>query len=304
MKKISISLIFVFVSVITLVAQEIPLWPENGMPNSRRVNLRDSIAEDRLYQVGSPRMYCFPAPAEKNTGVAVLIVPGGGYVRLPADYRKNPIAEYFNSIGVNAFVLCHRLPTSRDLLNREIAPLQDAQRAMRIIRAHADEWGIDVNKIGVNGASAGGHVATTLATHGEDVSKIGDALDQYAFNPNFMVTISAVISMKDMFAHKGSKQRLLGENPGEELISRYSNEDRVNAQTPPVFLIHANDDKTVSSMNSLLFYQAAKEAGVTASLHIFPYGGHGITAYGNGGSTEMWTAVCTEWLKEMKILEK
>lgn len=304
MKKLFFLFCFVMLVLCPVIAQEmILLWPEKGMPNSKGLMLKDSIAENRLYQIGSPRMYFYPAPAEKNTGVAVLIVPGGGYLRLPSSFNNNPTALFFNSIGVNAFVLCHRLPTSPDLLTRQIVPLQDAQRAMRIIRSNAGKWGIDINKIGVNGTSAGGHVSTTLATHPEDVSKIGDALDEYTFNPNFMIVISAVISMKDGVAHQGSKKCLLGDNPSDELIAEYSNENKISSYTPPCFLVHADNDKTVSSINSILFYQAAKAAGVSASLHIFPYGAHGITAKGNKGSTEMWTSLCAEWLKEMNIIE-
>ncbi len=304
MKNIVLIFVFFCCCTISSFSQEvIQLWENNKMPNSKGLMLKDSIAQDRLYQVGSPRMYVYPAPAENNTGVAVLIVPGGGYLRLPASFRNNPTAKFFNSIGVNAFVLCHRLPTSPDLVTRQIAPLQDAQRAMRIIRANAEKMGININKIGVCGTSAGGHVSTTLATHEEDVSKVGDSFDQYAFNPDFMIIVSAVISMDDKITHKISKRCLLGDNPSEELVKEYSNETRVTAKTPPTFLVHADNDNTVPSLNSIAFYQATKAAGVSASLHIFPYGGHGISAAGNKGSTEMWTSICAEWLKEMKIIE-
>ena len=291
-------------STVFVYSQEmVLLWPEGKMPNSKGIKLTDSVAQQRLYQVGIPRMYTYLAPKEKNMGAAVLIVPGGGYVRLPETYDNNPTAEFFQNIGISAFVVCHRLPTSRDLIVRQIAPLQDAQRAMKIIRANAEKWGIDPNRVIANGTSAGGHVASSLGTHFEDVSKIGDSLDAFDYKPNFMMLISPVISFDDAIAHKGSKQSLLGNNPSEELVNKYSNETRVTNQSPPSFLVHADNDDGVSPFNSVVLYEALKKAGVSASLHIFPYGAHGIGVGRNPGSTDMWPAISIEWMKEMKIIQ-
>lgn len=281
----------------------IPLWPDGRMPNSKGMKLKDSIAEQRLYQVGSPRLYTYLAPKEKNTGAAVLVVPGGGYIRLPDSYNNIATAKFFQEKGVNAFVLCHRLPTSRDLITPQIAPLQDAQRAMRIIYANAAKWGVDAQRVGVCGTSAGGHVATTLGTHIYDVASIGDELDKYPYAPAFMIPISAVVSMDDAIAHKGSKRSLLGNNPSPDLLNEYSNENRVTSATPPTLMIHADNDKSVSPLNSVRFYEALKQAKVSSSLHIFPQGGHSINVNSNPGSTQMWTDICMEWLKEMKFLE-
>ena len=304
MKKIYLFVLAVLFGICTSYAQEmIPLWPQGKMPNSKGIELTDSIAEQRLYQIGSPRMYAFLAPKAKNTGMAVLIVPGGGYVRLPESFRNNPTAKFFQNKGINAFVVCHRLPTSRDLVTRQIAPLQDTQRAMRIIHSNAAKWGIDTKKIGVNGTSAGAHVASTLGTHPEDVSAIGDELDKYGYAPAFMILISGVLSFDDDIAHKGSKSNLLGPDPSPALVKEYSNETRVTVNTPPAFMVHADNDNGVSPLNSIMFYQAMKKAGVSSSLHIFPYGAHGINVNNNPGSTEMWPAICIEWLKEMKFLE-
>ncbi len=292
-------------SALIAVAQpfeKILLWPEGKMPNSKGLNLKDSISEQRLQQVGEPRIHAYLASKENNTGAAVLVVPGGGYVRLPDSYNSIPTAKFFQSKGISAFALCHRLPNSRDAVTPQIIPLQDAQRAMRIIYANAEKWGIDPNRVGVCGTSAGGHVTTTLGTHLEDVASIGDELDKYPFRPAFMIPISAVISMDDAIVHKGSKKSLLGDNPSPELVKEYSNETRVTAATPPTLMIHADNDKAVSSLNSVRFYLALKQAGVSSSLHIFPYGGHGINVNTNPGSTQMWTNICLEWLKEMKFI--
>ncbi|MGC4232406.1 MAG: alpha/beta hydrolase [Niabella sp.] len=283
--------------------QVISIWPQGKMPNSKGLHLPDSIDKGYLFTTTDPKMYFYPALEEKNTGAAVLIVPGGGYLRLPADYSKNATALYYQSKGINVFVLCHRLPGSRDLVNPEKAPLQDAQRAMRIIRANANSWGIDPDRIGVGGTSAGGHVASTLGTHTEDLSAIGDSLDQYSFKPAFMMLVSAVISFKNEIAHKGSRTSLIGNDPADEMIQYYSNENRVTKETPPALLIHGNDDRTVPSLNSVVFYQALRSAGVSASLHIFPSGGHGYTVNMKSGAASLWPGIAIEWLKEMKFIQ-
>ncbi|MFT4092751.1 MAG: alpha/beta hydrolase [Niabella sp.] len=302
MKKIVYTFLL-FLSVNHVSAQQaIALWPAGKMPDSRGLHLPDSVVGEYLFTTTSPKIYAYLAPKEKNTGAAVLIVPGGGYLRLPADYSKNATALYYQSKGINAFVLCHRLPASRDLVNPEKAPLEDAQRAMRIIRANAGIWEIDSARVGVTGTSAGGHVAATLGTHLEDVSAIGDSLDKYSFKPAFMILVSAVISFKEGIAHKGSRDQLVGAHPSAEMINAYSNENRVTKEAPPALLIHGNDDKTVPSLNSIVFYEALKAAGVSASLHIFPSGGHGYTVNMKSGSAKMWPEIVIEWLKEMKFV--
>lgn len=303
MKK-KILLFLFFLSGINMIAAQglIPLWPERKMPNSKGMHLTDSIARERLYQVGTPRMYTFLAPKEKNTGAAILIVPGGGYHSLIADYSKPSEALYYQERGINVFVVCYRLPTSPDLLNPEIAPFQDIQRAMRIIHAHAEEWGIDPKRIGVHGSSAGGHAATTLGTHAEDVSAIKDEFDRYPYKPAFMMLISPVISFQDPIAHKPTKGCLLGKNPSEALVLAYSNECHITGDTPPTLLIHADNDASVSPLNSIVFYQALKAAGVSSSLHIFPFGGHRLDIQNNLGSAKMMGEISVEWLKEMKFI--
>jgi acetyl esterase/lipase len=282
---------------------EIPLWVEGKMPNTKGMALQDSIAQQRLYRVGTPRMYAYIVPEEKNTGAAVLFVPGGGYVRLPSVYGPNDhIAKYFNDMGINVFILCHRLPTSPDLVEREKGAWQDGQRAMRIIRARAGEWGIDTTRVGVSGASAGGHVATTLATHFADVSGAGDRYDHAGYIPDFMVLISAVVSTQPGVIHRSSIDNLLGADPTEAMKREYSNELQISDRTPPTFFVHADNDGTVSSLNSVVFYEGLKARRIPSSLHIFPQGGHGFGVGGAPGSTRLWPDLCREWLIEMKII--
>lgn len=285
------------------ISQEIiPLWPEGKMPNSKGLQLRDSINNERLFQVAAPRIHCFFSSKQENKGAAILIIPGGGYHHLSFNISGFQLAKWFNTMGINAFVLDHRLPLSPDLKVREIAPLQDAERAMRIIRFNAAQWGIDTAKIGVLGSSAGGHLAATLGTIKDDYAAINDAFDAYAFRPDFMILISPVIDLGE-YAHKGSRDNLLGPGPSADLLKKYSLQWQVSSYTPPTFLAHAFNDKAVPPQNSLLFYEALLEHNVPSSLHIFNQGGHSIALRNNPGSTNLWTHICEEWLIEIGILK-
>ena len=276
----------------------IPLWPPEKMPNSKGIEVQEIIINERILQVETPGMYAFFTSKEENNGSAVLICPSGGYHHLTYNLGGFQLAKWFNTIGMDAFVLIYRLPNSPDLTERQKAPLQDAQRAMRIIRARAGSWHIQTDKVGVMGSSSGGHVATTLATHQEDVSMIGDSLDIYPYDPDFQILISPVITMGTN-RHQGSFEYLLGENPSEQLIEKYSNELNVTSSTSPCFLVHAGNDKSVSPMNSLMYFEALLKHQVPASLHIFPKGGHSIGLINNPGSTQLWSTLCEAWLKEM-----
>lgn len=278
-------------------AEFIPLYPNGKMPNSKGLNLKDSIANERIYRVGTPGMYAFFPSSQENKGAAVLICPGGGYERLAYVISGTQLAKWFNAIGISAFVLNYRLPASPDLIQREIGPLQDAQRAIKIIRANAGKWGIKPDKIGIQGSSAGGHLASLVATHNEDVSAIHDSLDAVSFHPAFLILVSPVIDL-GTYAHAGSRKNLLGENPSQASVNKYSTQNKVSEATPPTFIADAFNDNAVSPMNSLLFYKALLEHGVSTSFHVFPQGGHAIALRNNPGSTEQWTTLCEAWLIE------
>ncbi len=301
------SLVTAFVLILswqTLSAQEfVPLWHKDKTPNSRGLTLEDKIDNERIQQVGTPGMYAFFPSAQENTGAAVVICPGGGYAHLAYVVSGTQLAKWFNSIGVSAFVLKYRLPESPDLRERSIGPLQDAQRAVRIIRSRAETWGIKPGRIGVMGTSSGGHLAAHLATSTEDAATVNDELDNVSFSPNFMILVSPVITMGE-FAHAGSRTRLLGHNPPAQLIERYSMDKQVTPVTPPAFVVHAGDDQTVSVRNSLMFYDALADKRVSVSLHIFPQGGHAISLRNNPGSTETWTRLCEMWLGEMGFIQR
>ena len=294
---------FLCLSALRGQAQDfMPLWPKKKMPNSKGLKLEDRIENERILQVGTPGVYSFFTSKEENKGCAVLICPGGGYERLTYLLGGTQLAKWFNIMGITAFVLNYRLPNSPDLKERSIGPEQDAQRAMLLIRANAARWKLDPNRIGIMGGSAGGHLAATLGTHPEDVSAIGDSLDRLPFAPNFMVLVSPVITM-GQYAHVGSRKNLLGENPSAELVAKFSNELHVTAATPPTFLAHAYNDKSVNQRNSLLFYQALVEHDVPGSLHTFPQGGHAIALRNTPGSASQWTTLCEAWLLEMGFIK-
>jgi len=294
--------ILILVCGYALFAQAfIPLWPEGKKPNFNGRSVTDSFYNDRIWRVGTPGMYSFLVPKSENNGSAVLICPGGGYERISYLYNGFNLAKWYNNIGVNAFVLLYRLPHQADLKQRQLAPLQDAQRAMRIIRANASAWNIKTDKLGVMGTSAGGHLASTLATHPEDVSAIGDSLDRLSYRPDFLVLLSPVISM-GKYTHPGSRKYFIGPDSTKEMIERYSNELQVSSFTPPTFLVHALNDSTVSVRNSYLFYGALLDKKINASIHIFPRGGHGIRMDENPGSTDLWLNLLEAWLKEMNFV--
>jgi len=301
-KHVNLLLLLLLTSVPKLNAQEaMAIWPEDKMPNSRGMKLDEIEVDERITQVATPGIYSFFPSKEENKGAAVLICPGGGYYRLAHHLCGFQLAKWLNTIGVSAFVLKYRLPHSPDLIERHTAPLQDAQRAMRMIRANAEKWSINPDKIGIMGTSAGGHLASTLGTHSEDVSAIGDPLDKLSFRPNFLILISPVISM-GTYTHTGSHDNLLGDNPSKELVEKYSNELQVTSATPPSFLVHAIDDHSVSPRNSMMFFQALIDNNVSASLHIFPQGKHEISITRKLGSAALWTSLCEMWLKEMGFI--
>nr|WP_294897016.1 alpha/beta hydrolase [uncultured Pedobacter sp.] len=285
-------------------AQEfIPLWATGKMPNSKGLNLKDSISNNRLMQVGIPGIHVFLASKQENKGAAVLIIPGGGYHHLAYEVSGYTLAKWFNTLGINAFVLDHRLPISPDLKQREIAPLQDAERAMRIIRANAAEWGIDTNKVGAMGSSAGGHLAASLGTIKDDYATVKDHYDPYSYKPDFLILVSPVIDM-GTYAHKGSRDNLLGTNPSKELIEKFSLQNQVTSYTPPTFIADAFNDKTVPPKNSLMFYSALLDNHIPTSFHVFPQGGHSIAVRNNPGSTALWVNLCEAWLIETGIIKE
>ena len=232
-------------------------------------------------------------PANPN-GTAVVICPGGGYGGLASVHEGADIAHAFTQIGVTAFVLKYRLPSDLIMVDKTIGPLQDVQRAIQIVRENAAKWKINTDRVGVIGFSAGGHLASTAVTHFAR-AVIGNN-KQTSLRPDFGVLIYPVISMGE-FTHAGSKKNLIGTEPTAQLVDLYSNEKQVTGQTPPVFLVHATDDKVVPVQNSLMFYQALIDNQVKAEMHIYQAGGHGF-GLNNQTTDDKWFDSLTSWMKQ------
>lgn len=284
--------------------KEIMIWPGDA-PGSEGLNLKEKVDErspdptqyhNRIIS-GVDHPTITPFIPENPNGTAVLICPGGGYTIMAFDKEGIEIAQWLNGLGVTAFVLKYRLPAEGHK-DRKDVPLQDVQRAMRTIRYEAEKWDIDPDKIGVMGFSAGGHLASSLGVlYDKKVYSPIDKIDDTNARPDFMILDYPVISMKTGITHEGSRTKLLGKSPSDELIEEYSTNLHIDHNTPPTFLVLAHDDKAVIPQNSLLFYEGLLNSGVNASLHIFQHGGHGFGIRGAKGPVFKWTELCEAWLR-------
>jgi acetyl esterase/lipase len=222
-------------------------------------------------------------------------------MHLAMSHEGSDVAKWLNSLGITAFVLKYRLPSDETMVDKTIGPLQDAQRAIQLVRQQASSWGVDPGRVGILGFSAGGHLASTAGTHFM-LAKIDNAAGT-SLRPDFMVLIYPVISFSDSIGHRGSRDNLLGPHPDPALIREYSNELQVTPQTPPTFLVHAEDDKTVMVVNSLDFYSALVRDHVPAELHVFPGGGHGFGMH-NVLSQAQWPDLLKDWFVTNGWLKK
>ncbi|WP_115889369.1 alpha/beta hydrolase [Flavobacterium cutihirudinis] len=286
------------INSLTAQNQIIPLW--NKIPDEihstdyKEKEIIENGAVQSTSLVTIPTLSVFLPDTQKPNQTAVIIFPGGGYSHLAIEKEGTKVAKWLNTLGIPAFVLKYRLPSDQIMKNKNIGPLQDAQEAMRYVRENAAKWNIDPNKIGTIGFSAGGHLASTLATHYND--KIYATTSTVSARPDFSLLIYPVISMQNEVTHKGSQTNLLGNNPSQQLIDSFSNEQKVTAQTPPTFLVHATDDTAVIPENSINYYLALKKNAVNCELHLYETGGHGF-GLGVEKTSKNWTKDCEEWLK-------
>lgn len=260
----------------------IPLWA-NGAPGAV-----GDTPEDR------PTLTAYLPPADRATGGAALVFAGGGYGHIAVDKEGIPAARWLNSLGIAAFVVRYRLGPRY----HHPAMLQDAQRAVRTVRARAAEWGVDPGRIGVVGFSAGGHLASTVGTHFDaGAAKSRDPVERASSRPDFMVLVYPVITMDERLTHRGSRVRLLGAQPAAELVRLLSNETQVSRDTPPTFIVATTDDRAVPVDNSLLFYRALATAAVPVELHLFETGRHGFGLAPDDPVLSSWTTQCAAWLR-------
>ena len=247
----------------------------------------------RIANVVQPTLTVFVPVAGTANGTSVIICPGGGYARLSIDSEGYDVAKKLNEMGITAFVLKYRLPNDQSQPDKSIAPLLDAQQALRFVRQQAAKYQLNPERIGLMGFSAGGHLAACAGTR--FARPVGDQPGPESVRPAFLVLLYPVISFSDSLRHVGSRDNLLGKSPSAEQIRQYSNELNVSVQTPPTFLVHAEDDKAVPVNNSIVFYQACLRHGVPAELHLYPRGGHGF-GLNNTTTPDRWPDRLRNWL--------
>ena len=272
----------------TMPKQE-ALWPD-GAPGAVGKEEQDI-----------PSLTLYLPVAGKGVSSAVVVCPGGGYNHLSMDHEGKQVAEWLNSQGITAFVLKYRLGPRY----RHPAPLQDAQRAIRLVRSRAGEFGVAADRIGIWGFSAGGHLASTVGTHfdaGDPSAK--DPVERVSCRPDFMILAYPVITCSQSFLHKGSCNTLLGPNPEPSLLENLSNEKQVTAQTPPTFLFHTTEDNGVPPENSVVFYLALRKAGVPAEMHIYQKGRHGVGLAQSDPVLSSWPERLAAWLNVRGLLSK
>lgn len=299
MKKIIlISFLTMNIKVKAQINSEMPLY-KNVVPNSINApNKENSTFTDkitRIAKVSVPTITMFK-PTKAN-GKSVIICPGGGYAYLTIDKEGTRVAEEFNQWGITAFVLKYRLPDDITMIDRSMAPLQDAQQAIRWVRNNAKQWGLNKDQIGIMGFSAGGHLAATAATH-FTFKADADNNDTTSVRPDFTILVYPVMSFDSSIAHKGSKNNLIGKNATTEKILFFSNELQVNKNTPPSFLVHAGDDGGVPVENSIRYYQACIKYKVPVEMHLYPKGGHGF-ALNNITTDDNWMERLRNWINRL-----
>jgi len=304
--KYLLTLIISFVVMNLVQGQEaIPLYSREipnskPSPNQEKREVRDNGMEI-ISAITIPTLTVFTPKNPAASRTAVIICPGGGYHINAIKHEGLDVAKKLNEWGVTAFVLKYRIPSDATMINKEIGPLQDAQQAIRVVRENAARWNVDPNKIGIMGFSAGGHLASTAATHyRKNVLPDAKGLN---LRPDFVVLGYPVISFTDSIGHLGSRENLLGKAASKDKVLEYSNEFRVTADTPPAFIIHAGDDKGVLPANSIVFYENLLKYNVPAELHIYERGGHGF-GMDNPTTKEKWMESLRNWLVSRGLLSR
>ncbi len=299
MKKLLVMVMMVIAG--TGGAQEhiLKVWPA-GAPDSNGMTLPEEQFDGvRVRNVSEAEIYVFLPRQENNSGVALVICPGGGYAMEAMDHEGYDLARWLAERGVAGIVLKYRLPYGHSAI-----PSGDVRQALRLVRHHATEWGIDPARVGLAGSSAGGHLAATVGTRFDrGNTAAADPVGRLSCRPDFMLLLYPVITMNEEFTHQGSRHNLLGEHPGPELIRQFSNELHVTGDTPPTFLVLADDDKGVLPRNAVEFYSALKQNGVAGEMHIFARGGHGFGMKKKNLPVDQWPELFLTWLRESTILK-
>jgi len=293
--RLFLALLFLQFSVF-VHAQEIITLYSSDIPNSKPSAIKES-GIGMYKDVTVPTLEYFKPNAEKASGAAIIIVPGGGYSVVVYDGEGVSTAKALAEKGIAAFVLKYRLPNDAIMKDKKIGPLQDAQQAIKLVRDNAEKWGLNKNKIGIMGFSAGGHLASTVATH------FGkwyiENKENTSLRPDFQILVYPVISMTDVLTHAGSRDNLLGKNPSREDVDLFSNELQVQSDTPAAYLTHAADDKVVDVDNSIVYFEKLRKHKVPVEMHIYPKGDHGFIFKHPG-----WMEPLFSWLESNAWLKK
>ena len=293
MKTIKIVVVLLFLLSFPAGAQEvINLYP-GAIPNSKQSDVKERERSGMFSGVTKPTLEAFLPEKDHSTGAAVVICPGGGYAVVVYQGEGVRTAKEFAKNGIAAFVLKYRLPSDSTMIDKTIGPLQDAQQAITIVRERAAVWGIDEHKVGIMGFSAGGHLASTEATHYDHA--VIENSNQTNIRPDFQILVYPVISMQDSLTHLGSRDNLLGKHPLKKEIDEYSNELCVTGQTPPAYIIQAGDDKVVDVDNSIAYYEQLRHHNVFVEMHLYPKGNHGFVLF---MPVEEWMTPIISWIEK------
>lgn len=274
-------------------AQEIVELYPGSIPNAKKSEKKETFNGGMFRGVTKPTLEIYLPEKSKSNGTAVIICAGGSYGVIVYQGEGIAAAKQFANNGVAAFVLKYRLPDDSIMVNKTIGPLQDAQQAIKLVRENAAKWGIDANKIGIVGFSAGGHLASTAATHFQ--KPLVENANNTSLRPDFQVLVYPVISMQDSLTHRDSRNNLLGKQPAREAIDQYSNELQVTDNSPPAYITHAADDKVVDVDNSIAYFENLRHHHVDVEMHIYPKGGHGFIF-----RQPDWTDPLFLWMKKNK----
>lgn len=276
-------------------AQEIIQLYTDSIPNSKKSERKETTNAGIIRGVTKPTLEMYLPEKEKATGTAVIICPGGSYTVLVYQGEGITTAKELVKNGIACFVLKYRLPDDSTMMDKKIGPVQDAQQAIKVVRENAAKWRLHVNKIGIMGFSAGGHLASTEATHFR--KSYIENKNNTSLRPDFQILIYPVISMQDSLTHIDSRNKLLGKSPSKEIVNEFSNELQVDQDVPPTYITHAADDKTVDVDNSIIYFKKLRQHNVEVEMHIYPKGGHGFIFRQKG-----WMEPLFQWMKNSKII--
>ena len=293
--KVLFASFLLFVLMSTLNAQHgqhIKLY-EGTIYNSKPCDFKEEVlSTGRTIHVTVPELIAFFPEKQDSLRTSVIICPGGGYQRLTMIHEGEEVAKELNKLGITAFVLKYRLPNDTCMTGKEFVPLADAQQAIHLVRTNAAKWNLNSEKVGVVGFSAGGHLAASLSNlYSYDLHHYQDSIN---LRPDFAVLIYPVISLRENIAHKGSRDKLLGMHPTEEMLKLFSLDEQVNAKTPPTFILLAADDKTVPPQNSIAYHDALVQHKIATEIHMFQNGGHGFGLHLPGNY--VWIDLLKRWM--------